>query len=53
MQPENVSGFTITITGQFTPQGFAATVRVEQASPACFYVVDWQGLKQEGANFFP
>ncbi len=53
MQPENVSGFTITITGQFTPQGFTASVRVEQASPACFYVVDWQGLKQEGANFFP
>ena len=53
MQPESVSGFTITITGQFTPQGFTASVRVEQASPACFYVVDWQGLKQEGANFFP
>jgi hypothetical protein len=54
MQPENVGGqFTITITGQFTPQGFSAVVRVEQAAPACFYVVDWQGLKQDGANFFP
>jgi hypothetical protein len=53
MQPENVAGFTITITGQFTPQGLTATVRVDQASPACFYIVDWNGLKDVGANFFP
>ena len=53
MQPETVGQFTITINGQFTPQGFTASVRVEQASPACFYVVDWVGLKDAGANFFP
>lgn len=54
MQPEAVGGqFTITITGQFSPQGFSATVRVDQASPACFYLVDWVGLKDAGANFFP
>jgi len=54
MQPQNVGGnFTITINGQFTPQGFTATVRVDQAAPACFYLVDWVGLKDVGANFFP
>jgi hypothetical protein len=53
MQPEAVGQFTITITGQFTPQGFTASVRVDQASPACFYIVDWNGLKDVGANFFP
>jgi hypothetical protein len=54
MQPESVGGqFTITITGQFTPQGFTASVRVDQAAPACFYIVDWNGLKDVGANFFP
>ncbi len=54
MQPEAVGGqFTITIQGQFTPQGFTATVRVDQAAPACFYLVDWVGLKDIGANFFP
>jgi hypothetical protein len=53
MQPETVGQFTITITGQFTPQGFTASVRVEQAAPACFYIVDWNGLKQDGSNFFP
>ncbi len=53
-QPEVVGGgLTITIHGQFTPQGFTATVRVDQASPACFYLVDWVGLKDIGANFFP
>ena len=54
MQPEAVAGqLTITIQGRFTPQGFTATVRVDQASPACFYLVDWVGLKDVGANFFP
>ncbi len=53
MQPETVGGqFTITIQGQFTPQGFTATVRVDQTAPACFYLVDWVGLKDVGANFF-
>jgi hypothetical protein len=53
-QPESVGGqFVITITGQFTPQGFTASVRVEQTAPACFYIVDWNGLKDAGANFFP
>lgn len=54
MQPEAVGGqFTITIQGQFTPQGFTAGVRVDQTAPACFYLVDWVGLKDVGANFFP
>ena len=53
MQPESVGQFTITINGQFTPQGFTATVRVDQATPACFYDVNWVGLKDVGANFFP
>jgi len=57
-QPKNVSAggssFTITITGTFDRQGFQARVRVEQTAPsACSYLVDWVGLKQEGANFFP
>jgi hypothetical protein len=58
-QPEIVSAggsqFTITIEGQFSPQGFTATVRVDQTAPApaCFYLVDWVGLKQTGSNFFP
>jgi hypothetical protein len=52
-QPESIPGFTITITGQFAPQGFTASVRVEQAAPACFYIVDWNGLKDIGANYFP
>ena len=47
---ERGGAFTITITGQFTGQGFTATVRVEQSSPACFYVVDWEGLKQRRAR---
>ncbi len=54
MEPEAVGGqFTITIQGQFSPQGFTATVRVDQAAPACFYLVDWVGLKGVGANFIP
>jgi hypothetical protein len=59
LQPRNVAGgrsaSTITIQGQLTRQGFTATVRVDQTAPppACFYLVDWVGLKQEGANFFP
>jgi hypothetical protein len=53
MQPRVVGGFTITITGQFDPEGFTATVRVEQASPACFYIVNWNGFRLNGANFFP
>jgi hypothetical protein len=53
MQPESVAGFTITITGQFDPQGFTASVRVEQTTPACFYIVNWGGFRLEGANFFP
>ncbi len=54
MQPESVAGgFTITINGEFTPQGFTAAVRVDQAAPACFYLVEWVGLKSVGANFFP
>ena len=58
-EPESVSAggsqFTITIEGQFTGQGFTATVRVDQTAPtpACFYLVDWVGLKETGANFFP
>jgi len=57
-QPKNVSAggssFTITITGTFDRQGFQAQVRVEQTAPsACSYLVDWVGLKTEGANFFP
>jgi hypothetical protein len=57
--PKSVSAggsqFTITIEGQFTGQGFTATVRVDQTAPApaCFYLVDWIGLKESGANFFP
>lgn len=53
MQPEVVGLFTITVQGQFTPQGFTASVRVAQSAPACSYVVHWDGLKQAGANFFP
>jgi hypothetical protein len=53
-QPKNVNGqFTITITGQFDPEGFTASVRVEQTSPACFYIVNWGGFRLTGANFFP
>ena len=58
-QPKNVSAggasFTITITGTFDRQGFQARVRVDQTTPApaCSYLVDWAGLKQQGANFFP
>ena len=57
--PESVSSggsqFTITIEGQFSGQGFTAIVRVDQTAPApaCFYLVDWVGLKEIGANFFP
>ena len=52
-QPRAVAGLTITITGQFDPEGFTASVRVEQASPACFYIVHWGGFRLNGANFFP
>jgi len=57
-EPKNVSAggsaFRITITGAFDRQGFQAQVRVEQTAPtSCSYLVDWVGLKQEGANFFP
>jgi hypothetical protein len=47
--------FTITITGQFSRPGFTATVRVDQTAPApaCFYLVDWAGTNQGGANSFP
>jgi len=53
MQPRVVGGLTITITGQFDPEGFTASVRVEQSSPACFYIVNWGGFRLSGANFFP
>ena len=53
MEPRVVGGFTITITGQFDPEGFTASVRVEQSSPACFYIVNWGGFRLSGANFFP
>ena len=53
MIPEIVGNFTITIQGQFDPEGFTATVRVEQSSPACFYIVNWAGFRLSGANFFP
>ena len=58
-QPKSVSAggaqLTISIQGQFGPQGFTATVRVDQTAPApaCFYLVDWNAVKQTGANFFP
>jgi hypothetical protein len=57
-QPKSVSAggsqFTISIQGQFSPQGFTATVRVDQTAPTtCFYLVDWNAVKQAGANFFP
>ena len=52
-QPENVGGLAITITGRFDPQGFTASVRVEQSAPACFYIVNWGGFRLNGANFFP
>jgi hypothetical protein len=40
------SQFTITIDGTFTPGGFTATVRVDQTAPtACFYLVDWLGVR--------
>ena len=41
------SRFTITIDGKFTPNGFTATVRVDQTAPApaCFYLVDWAGVR--------
>ena len=50
-EPKVVSGgggqFTITIDGRFTPGGFTATVRVDQTvpTPACFYLVDWVGVR--------
>jgi hypothetical protein len=49
-QPKVVTGggsqFTITIDGTFTPGGFMATVRVDQTAPtACFYLVDWVGVR--------
>lgn len=58
MQPKSVtsggSAFTISIQGHFTHQGFTATVRVDQTAPTtCFYLVDWNGLRETGANFFP
>jgi len=57
-QPKSVSAgaaqLTISIQGQFGPQGFQATVRVDQTAPTiCFYIVDWNAVKQAGANFFP
>ncbi|MEO8675207.1 MAG: hypothetical protein ABI569_06475 [Casimicrobiaceae bacterium] len=41
------SQFTITIDGSFTLGGFTATVRVDQnaPAPACFYLVDWVGVR--------
>lgn len=47
--------YTITIAGQFSRTGFTATVRVDRTAPApaCFYLVDWVGAKQGGANSFP
>ena len=41
------SQFTITIAGKFTLDAFTATVRVDQTAPApaCFYLVDWAGVK--------
>jgi hypothetical protein len=50
-QPKMVAGggsqFTITIDGTFTSGGFTATVRVDRTAPtpACFYLVDWVGVK--------
>jgi hypothetical protein len=57
-QPKSISAggaqLTISIQGQFGPQGFTATVRVDQTAPTtCFYLVDWNAVKQAGANFFP
>ena len=53
MEPEVVGLLTIRIQGQFDPEGFTASVRVEQSAPACFYVVNWNGFRLNGANFFP
>jgi hypothetical protein len=49
------SRYTVTITGTFDHQGFQARVRIDQTAPApaCSYSVDWVGLRQAGANFFP
>jgi hypothetical protein len=41
------SRFTITIDGKFALGGFSAAVRVDQSAPtpACFYLVDWAGVR--------
>jgi len=51
--PTNVSGFTITITGQFSVRGFDATATLSQAQPACQYLVHWVGTKDGAPNTIP
>jgi hypothetical protein len=46
--------YRITITGQFSPTGLAATVLVEQTAPtACAYSVQWVGTKSGTPNVIP
>jgi hypothetical protein len=43
----------IAITGQFSANGFDATVQVQQLSPSCGYQVHWAGSKSGSPNTFP
>ena len=46
--------YRITITGQFSITGLAATVSVEQTAPtACAYSVQWVGTKSDAPNVIP
>jgi hypothetical protein len=45
--------YSIAITGQFSANGFDATVQVQQLSPSCGYQVHWVGSKSGSPNTFP
>ena len=45
--------YSISITGQFSANGFDATVQVQQMSPSCGYQVHWVGSKSGSPNTFP
>jgi len=51
--PTMVSGFTVTITGQFSLTGLDATVTLTQAQPPCQYMVHWVGTKDGAPNTIP
>jgi hypothetical protein len=45
--------YSIAITGQFSANGFDATVQVQQPSSSCGYQVHWVGSKSGSPNTFP